>query len=200
MMFKTYDSDIDGITNKLGFSKRSFAEWGEQVSSAFTESEGKMNKFKNTLSAVFVPQKDNSQLIGDFQVFKDLMLETGLSAEELAKEVGGVDNRIVSYAKSGEAGKLSTDGFKESIGNLSLGAKAGQVALKGLALVGNALGMAFASWVATEIISWLNDLAHAEENARKRNAKVYIRRGGSSCSTSFRYRRNGCLCRGECAL
>lgn len=34
-----------------------------------------------------------------------------------------------------------------------------------------------------------------EENARKRNAKVYIRRGGSSCSTSFRYRRNGCLCR-----
>ena len=172
MMFKTYDSDIDGITNKLGFSKRSFAEWGEQVSSAFTESEGKMNKFKNTLSAVFVPQKDNSQLIGDFQVFKDLMLETGLSAEELAKEVGGVDNRIVSYAKSGEAGKLSTDGFKESIGNLSLGAKAGQVALKGLALVGNALGMAFASWVATEIISWLNDLAHAEENARKRSEEL----------------------------
>lgn len=171
-MFKTYDSDIDGITNKLGFSKRSFAEWGEQVSSAFTESEGKMNKFKNTLSAVFVPQKDNSQLIGDFQVFKDLMLETGLSAEELAKEVGGVDNRIVSYAKSGEAGKLSTDGFKESIGNLSLGAKAGQVALKGLALVGNALGMAFASWVATEIISWLNDLAHAEENARKRSEEL----------------------------
>lgn len=49
MMFKTYDSDIEGITNKLGFSKRSFAEWGEQVSSAFTESEGKMNKFKNVL-------------------------------------------------------------------------------------------------------------------------------------------------------
>lgn len=172
MMFKTYDSDIDGITNKLGFSKRSFAEWGEQVSRVFTESEGKMNKFKNTLSAVFVPQKDNSQLIGDFQAFKDLMLETGLSAEELAKEVGGVDSRIVSYAKSGEAGKLSTDGFKESIGNLSFGAKAGQVALKGLALVGNALGMAFASWVATEIISWLNDLAHAEENARKRSEEL----------------------------
>lgn len=171
-MFKTYDSDIEGITNKLGFSKRSFAEWGEQVSSAFTESEGKMNKFKNTLSAVFVPKKDNTKLIGDFQAFKDLMLETGLSAEELAKEVGGVDSRIVSYAKSGEVGKLTTDGFKESIGNLSLGAKAGQVALKGLALVGNTLAMAFASWVATEIISWLNDLAHAEENARKRSEEL----------------------------
>lgn len=171
-MFKTYDSDIEGITNKLGFSKRSFAEWGEQVSSAFTESEGKMNKFKNTLSAVFVPKKDNTKLIGDFQAFKDLMLETGLSAEELAKEVGGVDGRIVLYAKSSEVGKLTTDGFKESIGNLSLGAKAGQVALKGLALVGNTLAMAFASWVATEIISWLNDLAHAEENARKRSEEL----------------------------
>lgn len=172
MIFKTYDSDIEGIANKLGFSKRSFAEWGEQVSSAFTESEGKMNKFKNTLSAVFVPKKDNTKLIGDFQAFKDLMLETGLSAEELAKEVGGVDGRIVSYAKSGEVGKLTTDGFKESIGNLSLGAKAGQVALKGLALVGNTLAMAFASWIATEIISWLNDLAHAEENARKRSEEL----------------------------
>lgn len=171
-MFKTYDSDIEGITNKLGFSKRSFAEWGEQVSSAFAESEGKMNKFKNTLSAVFVPQKDNTQLIGDFQAFKDLMLETGLSAEELSKEIGGVDSRIVSYAKSGKVGKLTTDGFKESIGNLSLGAKAGQVALKGLALAGNALAMALASWVATEIISWLNDLAHAEENARKRSEEL----------------------------
>lgn len=171
-MFKTYDNDIDGITNKLGFSKRSFAEWGEQVSNAFTESEGKMNKFKNTLSAVFVPQKDTTKLIGDFQAFKDLMLETGLSAEELSKEVGGVDSRIVSYAKSGEVGKLTTDGFKKSIGNLSLGAKSGQVALRGLALVGNALAMAFASWVATEIISWLNDLAHAEENARKRSEEL----------------------------
>ena len=171
-MFKTYDSDIEGITNKLGFSKRSFAEWGEQVSSAFAESEGKMNKFKNTLSAVLIPQKDNTQLIGDFQAFKDLMLETGLSAEELSKEIGGVDSRIVSYAKSGEVGKLTTDGFKESIGNLSLGAKAGQVALKGLALAGNALAMALASWIATEIISWLNDLAHAEENARKRSEEL----------------------------
>lgn len=68
-----------------------------------------MNKSKNTLRAIFVPQKDNSQLISNFQAFKGLMLETELSAEDLAKEVGGVDSRIVSYAKSDEAGKLSTD-------------------------------------------------------------------------------------------
>lgn len=173
MIFKTYDSDIDGITNKLGFSQRSFAEWGEQVSKSFSESEGVINKFKNTMNAVFVPQTGkNDALIGDFQAFKDLMDETGLSAEDLAKEVGNVDSRIVNYAKSTDASKLSTDGFKNSIGELSVGAKAGKIALQGLALVGNALAMAFASWVATEIISWLNDLAHAEENARKRSEEL----------------------------
>lgn len=57
-MFKTYDSDIDGITNKLGFSKRSFAEWGEQVSKSVTESEGKLNKFKSAVKTAFTVPKD----------------------------------------------------------------------------------------------------------------------------------------------
>lgn len=172
-IFKTYENDIDGITNKIGFSKRSFAEWGKQVSSAFSQSQGVLNKFKSTTTAIFVPQNENNdKLIGDFQAFKDLMDETGLSAEVLAKEVGEVDSRIVRYAKSTDISKLSTDGFRGSIGNLSLEAKAGQVALKGLALVGNALAIAFASWAATEIIKWLDDLAHAEENARKHSEEL----------------------------
>ena len=32
MIFRAYQTDIDGITNRIGFSKRSFAEWGKQVS------------------------------------------------------------------------------------------------------------------------------------------------------------------------
>ena len=125
------------------------------------------------MNAVFIPQtSNNDKLIGDFQAFVDLMQTEGLSAEDLAKEIGDVDKRIVNYAKSTDVSKLSTDGFKKSIGELSISAKAGKIALQGLALVGNALAMAFASWVATEIISWLNDLAHAEENARKRSEEL----------------------------
>lgn len=173
MIFKTYDSDIDGITNKLGFNKRSFTVWGEQVSNAFTESEGKMNKFKNTLNAVFVPQNDNTELFEELETVKEMMNDYGMTAKEVANDLGNqLAPEVRSYINASKDGKISTNGFKESIGNLSLGAKIGQTALKGLALVGNTLAMAFASWVATEIISWLNDLAHAEENARKRSEEL----------------------------
>lgn len=173
-MFKTYDNDIDGITNKLGFSKRSFAEWGEQVSKAFAESEGKMNKFKNTMNAAFVPQTGkNNALIEEFNDFIFLMNDEGLTAKETAEILGNdLSPEIQRYVKNSKDGKITTDGFKNSIGEMSIGAKAGKIALQGLALVGNALAMAFASWVATEIISWLNDLAHAEENARKRSEEL----------------------------
>lgn len=58
MIFKTFDNDLDGITNKLGFSRRSFAEWGKQVSTSFLEAEGIANKFKNTLKTAFTVPKD----------------------------------------------------------------------------------------------------------------------------------------------
>ena len=173
-MFKTYDNDIDGITNKLGFSKRSFAEWGEQVSKAFAESEGKMNKFKNTMNAAFVPQTGkNNALIEEFNDFIFLMNDEGLTAKETAEILGNdLSPEIQRYVKNSKDGKITTDGFKNSIGEMSIGAKAGKIALQGLVLVGNALAMAFASWVATEIISWINNLAHAEENARKRSEEL----------------------------
>ena len=60
MIFKTYENDLDGITNKLGFSKRSFAEWGSQVAKSFKESEGFVNKFTNSLKTMFTVQHKNS--------------------------------------------------------------------------------------------------------------------------------------------
>ena len=61
MIFKTFQSELDGISNKIGFSKRSFAEWGKQVSTSFKESEGVVNSFKNALKTAFIIpiEKDN---------------------------------------------------------------------------------------------------------------------------------------------
>ena len=61
MIFKTFQSELDGISNKIGFSKRSFAEWGKQVSTSFKESEGVVNRFKNALKTAFIipVEKDN---------------------------------------------------------------------------------------------------------------------------------------------
>ena len=60
-IFKTFQSDLDSLSNKIGFSKRNFAEWGKQVYTSFKESEGAVNKFKNVMRTAFVvPIEKNS--------------------------------------------------------------------------------------------------------------------------------------------
>ncbi len=68
MIFKTIQSDLDGISNKLGFSKRSFAEWGKQVSTSFKKSEGIISSFQNAIkTALTVPiEKDDSWIKNKF--------------------------------------------------------------------------------------------------------------------------------------
>ena len=53
MIFKTFNSDLDGITNKIGFSSRSFAEWVNQVNQAFNNAGKGLNGFKSAFSAAF---------------------------------------------------------------------------------------------------------------------------------------------------
>ena len=60
MIFKTYETDLDGITNKLGFTKRSFAEWSEQVKTSFNEGTTVIEKFKKALSTAFTAQKESN--------------------------------------------------------------------------------------------------------------------------------------------
>ena len=58
MIFRTFDSDLDGISNKLGFSKRSFSEWIKQVKASFIQGTNVLQKFKNTLSTAFISTKN----------------------------------------------------------------------------------------------------------------------------------------------
>lgn len=95
------------------------------------------------LSYIF---KDNSKdkLVEEFETFKSMMTDYGMTAEEVAKDLGDeLSPQIQSYVKAAKDGELTTEGFNASIGNLSLSAKAGKIALQGLAITGNAL-LAFA--------------------------------------------------------
>lgn len=95
------------------------------------------------LSYIF---KDNSKdkLVEEFETFKSMMTDYGMTAEEVAKDLGDeLSPQIQSYVKAAKDGELTTEGFNASIGNLSLSAKAGKIALQGLAIAGNAL-LAFA--------------------------------------------------------
>lgn len=177
MIFKTFDSDIDNITSKIGVFGKSFndiiklyqkrkAEITELENNGYEKPEAK-NQVGGLFSYIF---KDNSkdELVEEFETFKSMITDYGMTAEEVAKDLGNqLSPEIQSYVKSAKNGELTTEGFKASIGNLSIGAKAGQVALKGLALAGNMVIGILAGFVISKAIEGLDNLVHAADNAKE---------------------------------
>ena len=91
-----------------------------------------------------------------------------MSAKEVADILGNdLSPEISSYVKTSKDGKLSTEGFKTSIGNLSIGAKAGEVALKGLAMAENMLVSLGISAIISLAVKGLDNLVHAADNAKE---------------------------------
>lgn len=141
------------MTSKIGIFDKSF----DEISKGITEWHGTIEKLKGEginpkdakqqvgglFSYIF---KDNSKdkLVEEFETFKSMMTDYGMTAEEVAKDLGDeLSPQIQAYVKAAKDGELTTEGFNASIGNLSLSAKAGKIALQGLAIAGNAL-LAFA--------------------------------------------------------
>lgn len=177
MMFKTFNSDIDSSIYKIGIFGKSFGEVIDRINDRKADIDGlvltkgidkkEAKKQVGSIWSYLSKDEHKDALTGEFTAFKELMEETGLGADELAKQVGGVSKSVLDYAKSDDTAKLSTEGFKASIGNLSIGAKAGQVALKGLALAGNMVVGILAGFVISKAIEGLDNLVHAADNAKE---------------------------------
>ena len=80
-----------------------------------------------------------SELLDEFETFKDLFNNSSMSAEALAESLGGVDDRILNYAKTCKNGAMTTQGFKTSLEGMTLSSKAATVAMKALSIAGNML-------------------------------------------------------------
>lgn len=80
--------------------------------------------------------------------FRDSLLETGLGVDALSESIGITDTNILNYAKSTSAAEMSVSGFTKFINKQTLAAKAGSIAMKGLALAGNML----ATWAISKVI------------------------------------------------
>lgn len=152
-IFKGFDSDIDSLIYKIGVFGKSFGEIIDkfnnreaEIKSLIDPTAGKglsKKEAKIQVGSVWsylTKDKKEDALVEEFETFKSMMSDYGMSAEEVAKDLGDQLNpQIQSYVKIANNGKLTTEGFNRSIGNLSLGAKAASVATKGLALAGNIL-------------------------------------------------------------
>ena len=110
----------------------------------------------------------SSELLSEFERFKNKFNSSSLSAEALAETMGDVDKRIVNYAKTCRNGELTTSGFKNSIEGMSLSAKAGQVALKGLAMAGNMITM----WAITEVVKGLYEMSKTSEKVASKASEM----------------------------
>ena len=176
MIFKTFNSDIDSSIYKIGVFNKSFGDIIDKINDrsaeiknlheneGFSKSEAK--KQVGSIWSYLGKDEHKDALAGEFTAFKELMEETGLGADELAKQVGGVSKSVLDYAKSDDVAKLSTEGFKASIGNLSIGAKAANIALKGLAVVGNAVASFLAAFAFQAIITGIDNYIHRVDNAK----------------------------------
>ena len=149
IIFQTFDSDISKTISKIGVFGKSFNEIFTLIKQRSAEIKGLKKNGVNPdeakeqvgglLSYVFKDEYKDG-LVKEFKSFMGEMDKTGKNAHELASELGSKLNPAIrSFVESSSSGKITVEGFRKSIRNLSIGAKAGEVAMKGLTLAGNVL-------------------------------------------------------------
>lgn len=163
MIFKTKNNELAIFGKTLDDVKNKYTNFVTALNTNGLKGEnGALNILfgsKNNGESILSPE-----LLDDFETFKDLFNNSSMSAEALAESLGGVDERIVDYAKTCKNGELTTKGFTTSLEGMTIGAKAGQVALKGLAIAGNMLAM----WGISELISGLYELSQVSDEVANR--------------------------------
>lgn len=78
-------------------------------------------------------------LIPQFNKLYNEMRITGLKAKQAARNIGGIDKAVVKYCSTTKLADQSQDGFKASLQQTTIAAKAQSIALKSLAIAGNML-------------------------------------------------------------
>lgn len=156
MTFRTIDENATNNINKYGIRNSSFAD----IANAYNA--GGIKGAGNSLSS-FITSKDLSNI----KEFNRLVSEEGVSSQtawyktmqtssNAAKELFDNEENLI---KSGNSVILSEEAISNATNTMTFSAKAGQVALKGLALAGNMIAM----WVASEVLSGLYKMSQTSE-------------------------------------
>lgn len=155
-IFRTIDENATGNANKYGIRNSSYAD----IANAYNV--GGIKGVGNSLSS-FITSKD----LDNIKEFNRLVLEEGVSSQtawyktmqtssSAAKELFDNEENLI---KSGNSVILSEEAISNATNTMTFSAKAGQVALKGLALAGNMI----ATWVASEVLSGLYKMSQTSE-------------------------------------
>ena len=164
MTFRTIDKNATNNINKYGIRNSSFAD----IANAYNA--GGIKGVGNSLSS-FITSKDLSNI----KEFNRLVSEEGVSSQtawyktmqtssSAAKELFDNEENLI---RSGNSVILSEEAISNATNTMTFSAKAGQVALKGLALAGNMVIGILAGFVISKAIEGLDNLVHAADNAKE---------------------------------
>ena len=162
MIFTTKNNEIAILGNTITNVKEKWKDFKKEI----VESNGKLFGENGAFASLFSGKKLNltTEVLSQFEEFKEKFNSSFLSAEALAEQMENVDERIVTYAKTCKNGELTTEGFKASVEGMTLSTKAASVAMKALSIAGNMLVM----WAISEVVSGLYELSQVSKEVAER--------------------------------
>lgn len=160
MIFRTIDENAKSAINKYGIGNASYAD----IVNGF-KSGGISGAVNSTFS--FITSKD----LKNIEEYNRLVSEDGVSSQtawyktmqtssSAAKELFSNEENLI---KSGNSLILSEETITTATNTMTIGAKAGQVALKGLAIAGNMLAV----YLTTKLVQGLYELSQVSKTVAK---------------------------------
>lgn len=117
---------------------------------------------------------------GDFFKEQNLLSDSDISAikaynaeiDKCVTSQTAFNRTMLNTSQQAQNVVVAANGNKVALEGMTKASKAAELGMKALSIAGNMIATMVISWVLSEAISWLNDLAHAEENARKRSEEL----------------------------
>ena len=132
-IFKTFNNDLDGFTNKVGIASKSFAELANAFNSANTGGiKGFFNGLKSIGDSLINPlSKMDLSAIDAY----NKLIDDGIDGQiAFAKTMSNTSNAAQDLVKSADGGKVAINGIKTA----SMGGKAALLGMRAAALLMNA--------------------------------------------------------------
>ena len=169
-LFKTFNNDLDGFTNKVGIANKSFAELMNAFKSKNTGGiKGFFSGLKSMGNALANPlsQADLSAI----DTYNKL-IDNGIDGQiAFAQTMQGTSNAAQGLVKSAKGGKVALDGMKTA----SIGAKVGLIGAKAAAIAFNAaltIGISLLiDWAISGIMKVINAKKELAESVEELTSK-----------------------------
>ena len=161
MIFKTFDSELDGVINKMGVFNKSFYNIKRDLSNG-----------QGIFSSLFSGNNITSKDVTAINAMAQSMKNGSTVAQAWRANMRGCTVAAKEQVKQCLKNKGSLTELSASMNSMTISAKAGAVALKGLAIAGNMIAFVAISKGIELLIDTINDYVHASEIAREKSSEL----------------------------